>query len=102
MHRFYLPPSECQNSLLTLAGHEAHHGLHVLRLRKGERVVVLDGAGHELLCEAVELGKDTIKLSVLQKNFIPPLSYQLTLVQAIPKGKIIESIIQKAVELGAA
>lgn len=46
--------------------------------------------------------QDTIQLAVSQKNSIPPLPYQLTLLQAIPKGKIIESIIQKAVELGAA
>jgi 16S rRNA (uracil1498-N3)-methyltransferase len=42
-----------------------------------------------------------VELEVLQKNSIPPLPYQLTLVQAIPKGKLIESIIQKATELGA-
>ena len=102
MHRFYLPPSQTHDSTLTLSGPEAHHGLHVLRLRRGERVAVLDGAGHELLCEARELTHDTIQLSVLQNNSIPPLPYQLTLLQAIPKGKIVETIIQKAVELGAA
>jgi len=102
MHRFYLPPSQCRDSSLTLRDQEAHHALHVVRLRRGERVVVLDGAGHELLCETRELGQDTVKLSVTQKNEIPPLPYQLTLVQAIPKGKIIESIIQKATELGVA
>src|SRR5207302_2124948 len=31
----------------------------------------------------------------------PPLPCQITLIQALPKGKIIESIIQKATELGA-
>jgi len=102
MHRFYLPPSQCHDSSLTLSADEAHHGLHVLRLKRGERVVVLDGAGHEFLCETREFARDTIKLEVMQKNAIPPLPYQITLVQAIPKGKIIESIIQKATELGAA
>ena len=102
MHRFHLPPSQCHDSSLTLTADEAHHGLHVFRLKHGERVVVLDGAGHEFLCETRELTRDTIKLAVMQKSFIPPLPYQVTLVQAIPKGKIIESIIQKATELGAA
>src|SRR2546428_9531668 len=100
MHRFYLPPSECQGSQLTLSEQEAHHALHVLRLRAGERVVVLDGAGHELLCEVREAARDTVQLAVKQKNYIPPLPYQITLVQAVPKGKIIETIIQKATELG--
>ena len=101
MHRFYLPPEQCRDdSVLTLSDREAHHGLRVLRVRRGERLVVLDGAGHEFLCEAREVSPDAIQLAVLQKNAIPPLPYQLTLVQAIPKGKIIESIIQKATELG--
>jgi len=102
MHRFHLPPTDCRDSLLTLTGREAHHGLHVLRLRRGERAVVLDGAGHEYLCEVRELTRDTVALAVLQKHFSAPPPWQLTLLQAIPKGKIIESIIQKATELGAA
>ena len=101
MHRFYLPPAHCQGSTLTLEDREAHHGLHVLRLRRGERVVVLDGAGHELLCETRDTDRNAVQLEVVQKNFIAPLPYQVTLLQAIPKGKVFESIIQKATELGA-
>jgi 16S rRNA (uracil1498-N3)-methyltransferase len=100
MHRFYLPPEQCQGPTLKLEDREAHHGLHVLRLRRGERVAVLDGAGHELLCETRETGRDAIQLEVVQKNFIAPLPYQVTLLQAIPKGKAFETIIQKATELG--
>jgi 16S rRNA (uracil1498-N3)-methyltransferase len=102
MHRFYLPPAQCQDSSLTLSDQEAHHALHVLRVQRGDRAVVLDGAGHEFLCEARELTRETIQLRVVQKNSIPPLPYQLTLVQAIPKGKMMETIVQKATELGAA
>jgi 16S rRNA (uracil1498-N3)-methyltransferase len=40
-------------------------------------------------------------LSVSLKNFTPPPPCSITLLQAGPRGKIIESIIQKAVELGA-
>jgi len=100
MHRFYLPPAQCQESTLILTGREAHHGLHVLRLREGEQVVVLDGAGHEHLCEAQALRRNAIQLAVIQKNFIPPLPYQITLLQAIPKGRVFEDILQKATELG--
>jgi len=100
MHRFYLPPVHCQGSTLTIEDREAHHGLHVLRLRRGERVVVLDGAGHELLCETRGTDRNAIQLDVVQRNFIAPLPYQVTLLQAIPKGKVFETIIQKATELG--
>ena len=101
MHRFYLPPAQAQGQHLHLSERDAHHAIHVLRLRPGERVVVLDGAGHELLCEAQKPDREQLALTVAQRNVIPPLPCQITLLQAIPKGKIIESIIQKATELGA-
>jgi len=101
VHRFYLPPAQCKDKTLILTESEAHHALHVLRIRHGERLMVLDGAGQELLCEAEKPDGGHFKLTVVQRNAVPPLPYQITLLQAIPKGKIIESIIQKATELGA-
>ena len=100
MNRFHLAPEHCGDATLVLTGGEAHHGLHVVRLRSAERVVVLDGSGSEYLCEVKELKRDTIHLAVKQKNTIPPLPYQVTLLQAIPKGKLFEAIVQKATELG--
>ena len=100
MHRFYLSSEHCVGSEVTLAGREAHHALHVLRLHRGERVAVLDGAGAELLCEVREPGRDTLALAVVRRNSSPPLPCQITLLQAVPKGRLIESIIQKATELG--
>ncbi len=100
MHRFHLPPEQSRGKTLMLAGQEAHHALHVLRVRAGEQVVVLDGAGRELMCDAGTPERDQLPLTVAQETVVPPLPYQITLLQAIPKGKIIESIIQKAVELG--
>ena len=101
MHRFYLPPEQCTGDVLRLEGREAHHALHVLRVKRGEPVVVLDGAGHEFLCEVAGASRAAVTLRVKQTNFIPPPSCPITLLQAVPKGKIIESIIQKSVELGA-
>jgi 16S rRNA (uracil1498-N3)-methyltransferase len=100
MHRFYLPPEQCQDTELVLTGREAHHALDVLRAQRGERVVVLDGAGHEFLCEIRERSRGEVRLVATQKNFIPPLPYRMTLLQAVPKGKTFELILQKATELG--
>jgi 16S rRNA (uracil1498-N3)-methyltransferase len=102
MHRFYLPSSNCQGATLTLTDREAHHAAQVLRVRSGESVVVLDGAGYEFFCEVGDVSKKIVLLNVRQKSFTAPLPYKITLLQAIPKGKIFESIIQKATELGVA
>ncbi len=101
MHRFYLPPKNCAGNSLRLAGREAQHALKVLRVKYGELVAVLDGAGNEFLCTVENCSRDAVTLSVSLKNFKPPPSCQITLLVAVPKGKIIESIIQKSVELGA-
>jgi 16S rRNA (uracil1498-N3)-methyltransferase len=102
MHRFYLPPEHCRNSTLELTDDEAHHALRVLRIQTGERVTVLDGAGHELICEVHAATKHVVTFAVLHKNSSPPLPCQITLLQAVPKAKAMDYIVQKATELGAA
>ncbi len=74
--------------------------MHVLRVKRGELVVVLDGIGHAFLCEFADASREVMTLHVKRKDFLPPPSSRITLLQAVPRGKIIESIIQKAVELG--
>jgi 16S rRNA (uracil1498-N3)-methyltransferase len=100
MHRFHLPPEQCAGPELLLTGTEAHHALHVLRLRAGDPVTVLDGAGAELACEVSTGGRDQVPLKVVRRTSIPALPHRVTLLQALPKGKLIESIVQKATELG--
>lgn len=101
MHRFYLAPEQCEGSNLLLTGAEAHHAQHVVRVRCGECVGVVDGAGHEFLCEVQEYDGDKARLTVVKKYSRPAPPSQVTLVQAVPKGKLMEAIIQKATELGA-
>jgi 16S rRNA (uracil1498-N3)-methyltransferase len=100
MHRFYLPLERGHESSVMLTGREAHHGLRVLRIRKGDEVTLLDGKGHIYFCEVSDTGRDAIRLEMRQKTFVEPSPYRITLVQAIPKGKIFDSIVQKATELG--
>jgi 16S rRNA (uracil1498-N3)-methyltransferase len=101
MHRFHLPTACCRENLLRLDGREAHHALHVLRIQRGERVTVLDGEGTEYFCDVEGATKNSLVLVVKGRNFTPAPACSLTLLVAIPKGKLIETIIQKAVELGA-
>jgi 16S rRNA (uracil1498-N3)-methyltransferase len=101
MHRFFLPPEKCRDAVLRLSENDAHHAADVLRVRVGERVVVLDGAGDELMCTVEAVAKNEVTVRVTQRSRIAPLPYQLTLVQALTKAKTLDTIIQKAVELGA-
>ena len=100
--RFFLPADCCANEEIVLTDREAHHAADVLRLHVGDRAEILDGAGGELLCEAREVARRQIRLAVIERRHRPALPYQLTLLQAIPKGHTMDLIVQKATELGAA
>ena len=100
MHRFYLAPNDW--SAATLTGSEAHHARGVLRLQPGARLTLFDGAGREATAEIVALDSSAVQVRVLQEAITPPLRARLTLAQAIPKGKNMDLIVQKAVEIGAA
>lgn len=100
MHRFYLPPDQCSGAVLTLSEREAHHAAQVLRLRAGDEITVLDGAGHEFFCKIETISRKQVTAAVARKQSTPPPPAAITLLQAIPKGKMFEWIIEKAVELG--
>jgi 16S rRNA (uracil1498-N3)-methyltransferase len=102
MHRFYIAPEHWNPDTLVLRGSEAHHARDVLRMKRGDRVVLFNGRGREVTAEIIDLGRDEIRLGKLHETETPPLRCRITLGQAIPKGKNMDLIVQKAVEIGAA
>lgn len=99
--RFFLPAGQWTEATPTLSASESHHALDVLRLGVGGKITVFDGAGREGTAQIVDAAKNGLGLKILQqsKQARPPAL--VTLAQAIPKGKNMDLIIQKAVELGA-
>jgi 16S rRNA (uracil1498-N3)-methyltransferase len=102
MHRFYISPENWNPDALVLTNAEAHHARDVLRLKRGDKLVVFNGRGREITAEIVDLAKDEIDLRKLHEAETTPLRCRITLGQAIPKGKNMDVIVQKAVEIGAA
>lgn len=99
-HRFYIPAARWNPDHLVLEGEEAHHCLGVMRCREGDRVVVFDGAGAEAEAEIAEAGRDSVRLTAKRVGSTPRPSAPITLGQAVPKGKNMDLIVQKATELG--
>jgi 16S rRNA (uracil1498-N3)-methyltransferase len=102
MHRFYVSPEDWNPDALRLSGAEAHHARDVLRMNRGDRAGLFNGRGREITGEIVDLTGDEVRLRRLQETETPPLRCRITLGQAIPKGKNMDLIVQKAVEIGAA
>ncbi len=102
MHRFYIPPAAWNPDALVLDEAESHHALNVLRLSEGEKLVVFNGQGIEATAQ-ISPGsiKRAVRLQVMHQGKTPPLPCRITLAQAVPKGKNMDLIVQKATELGA-
>ena len=102
MHRFFLPRTEWHATPPALDAGESHHALDVLRMGSGDRLTIFDGEGTEALAQITGVDRKRVQLRLLQKSQTRPLPCAITLAQAIPKGKNMDFVIQKAVELGAA
>jgi len=107
--RFFAPPAPGRGSPLeagrriTLSASEAHHAAHVLRLRPGDAVEVFDGRGSaaDARLETVERGEVVVRLEAVRRT-PPPPAPALRLAFAVPKGKRLDWLLEKATELGAA
>jgi len=99
MARFFLSP-EAWAAQPALVGDEAKHAAQVLRLRRGDRIVVFDGRGRSAPAELLEVGKSEVRLALGEPRLRPPLLPEILLAQAVPKGKTMDLVVQKAVELG--
>lgn len=99
-HRFFIPSEAWNLDRLQLDAEETHHCVDVMRAVVGQRIVVFDGLGMEALTEITHIGKSAVQLKPIQVVKTPPLRCSITLAQAIPKGKNMDLIVQKATELG--
>jgi 16S rRNA (uracil1498-N3)-methyltransferase len=89
-------------AVVVLPAHVAQH-VQVLRLRLGERIVMFDGHGGECLSVLTALGKRNAETRIVRFDPVERESTLIiTLVQALATGDKMDSIVQKAVELGVA
>lgn len=98
--RFYAPTS-FDAPTIVLSGNEAHHLMHVLRLRPGEQVMLFDGQGAEARAEIVALARGSVQLKLVE--MLPSQPHRgpaLTLATAVPKGERFRWLVEKTTELG--
>jgi 16S rRNA (uracil1498-N3)-methyltransferase len=100
--RFFISPERWSLKPLVLDDSEGHHCIDVLRLGVGSRVVVFNGRGSQITSEITAIEKGKVYLKALIDARTEPLRCAITLAQAIPKGKNMDLILQKATELGVA
>src|SRR5688572_31432008 len=94
-------PRDLSAAALALDQHETHYLSHVLRLQRGDDLVVFNGRGSERYASVVALQRRGAELALggIQQP-LPESPLDLTLLQALPKADAMDLIVQKATELG--
>lgn len=102
MHRFYSADHSVAEKIISITNpQEIHHIKNVLRLRKGDNVLIFDAAGQEAEGTLKEINPTDIKILITQRNDRSfPLGLTVILACAIPKKSKFETIIEKTTELG--
>lgn len=99
MHCFYIEPPV--DGVARLPKDEAKHAAKVLRLRPGDPVCAMDGAGGrwDAVIESVGEGVTVRLMDRLPDNEAP---VRVTVYEGVPKAEKLDFIAQKLTELGAA
>ena len=101
MPRFFVSSETLHGSHAVLEGEQAAHA-KVLRLIRGDEVMLCDGAGTDALCKVEEFSSGQLRLeicSTMPSRSEPKL--QCSIYMGFPKADKFEHVIQKATELGA-
>ena len=100
MRRFFTEP---QNIIAGKASiyEDARHISQVLRMTTGDEILIFDGTGKEYTAKLTEIQKNVCYAEILGENIsLSEPKTAITLFQGLPKSGKMETIIQKAVELG--
>ncbi len=102
MPRFFVTDKDIADSSVLISGGDAFHIARSLRMAAGDLIDVSDGNGTEYRCRLIKIRDDECVAEIESRqrsNREPPV--EITLFMAMPKGDKLETIVQKAVELGA-
>lgn len=85
-----------------LSKEEAHHVRDVLRLRAGDAVELFDGQGGCSSGEVFRADRKGVVVRAAAPRRDPPARLRLHAAFAVPRGKRLDWLLEKAVELGVA
>ena len=100
MRRFAITPERIVDGRVTFDALESRHLTRALRLKPGDTVIASDGAGHDYTVRLDTVGgraTGTV-LGAVARSVESPLA--ITLVQGVPRGDKMETIVRAATELG--
>ena len=100
-HRFIGKFEIGADRLLIRDAELAHQLRSVLKLRKGEKIVLADGKGREALCSIEDISGAGAEVAVEARRLSDEPERKVTLYCAVLKSDNFEFVVEKAVETGA-
>ena len=100
MQQVFIREEDLIDDKVVITGEDAKHLGKVVRIRVGEVIRVSTSAGESYLCEIQSANADEVIASVKERTAETEPGNRIYLFQAIPKGDRMETVIEKAVELG--
>ena len=99
--KFFVSPDDVRGSFLALDGENAAHA-KVLRLKRGDSVLVCDGCGMDYRCTVSDISPQQVCLVVngAEESRAEPQT-ACSVYMAYAKADKLEHVVQKATELGA-
>jgi 16S rRNA (uracil1498-N3)-methyltransferase len=86
--------------ILDLDGAEAHHAIAAMRLRAGERVDLVDGAGRRIEGTVAMVERDRLGVAVSSVRIEPEPQPRIVVIQALAKGDRGERAVETLTEVG--
>ena len=101
MHRFFIPPERIDQDRIIITERQAHQLKDVLRLKVGDRIIVLDDSGLEYQVRIVDIKSTATIVEVVERYPCPnEPKIKITLYQALLKGNKFDFTLQKCTEVG--
>lgn len=98
LHRFFVDPADATGDRFAIPHSIERQVRTVLRLRDGDRIVLLTGDGTEAICR-LAAGDCVVED---RRPVAAEPAHRLTIVQALLKGDGLEEVVQRGTEVGVA
>ncbi len=97
--RFYCP--NLSGATASLDDSEAHHALHVMRVKPGQQIELFDGAGTTAQATVTKVGRRDVDAEIVSRAFQKRrVEGGVTIAAVPPKGDRLKWMVEKLTEVG--
>lgn len=100
LHNFFISEDNIKDDSGRIKGSDLHHLKNVLRMERGDKLFAITTSGkfEAIITDITETYAEIRLIQLIEPKVEP--KHRINLLQAIPKGKKFDLIIEKATELG--